>query len=241
MYENTDGGSKMLVREQKEAVRLRKRGHSYREILKRIPVAKSTLSLWLRRVGLSKRQEQRLTLKRLEAGRRGAQARRNQRVKITEEIKNQARAEILYLNLGEKELWLMGTMLYWAEGKKEKDSSSSGSVRFSNSDPFMLKLFRKWLADVCNVSEDRIIYELYVHVGHKHRLAEVQKYWSDILGIGRDKLQRVYYKRHSTRTKRAKIGNSYFGQLMICVKASTSLNRKIAGWIEGIIRYWGIV
>jgi hypothetical protein len=192
----------MLVQEQKEAISLRKKGYSYREILQKIPVAKSTLSLWLRKVGLSKRQEQRLTVKRLEAGRRGAQARKNERLKVTEEIKDRARAEISRLNIGNKELWLMGTMLYWAEGKKEKKNSHSGSVRFSNSDPFMLKLFCKWLVEVCNVPEDQLTYDLYLHESHKHRLTEILKYWTDFLGVGRKRIQKVYFKRHLTSAKR---------------------------------------
>jgi hypothetical protein len=230
-----------LTSQRNDAIRLREKGYSYREILREIPVAKSTLSLWLRKIGLSERQEQRLTMKRLEAGRRGAQARRNKRLKVTEEIKDRARSEILRLNIGKKELWLMGVMLYWAEGKKEKESSPSGSVRFSNSDPIMLKLFCKWLVEVCNVPEGQLTYDLYLHESHKHRLTEILKYWTDILGVGRKGIQKVYFKRHLTRTKRNNVGTSYFGQLMIGVRKSTYLNRKIAGWIEGINQYWGIV
>ena len=48
-----------------KAVELRRKGLSYREILQHVPVAKSTLSLWLRTVGLSRPQTQRLTEKRL--------------------------------------------------------------------------------------------------------------------------------------------------------------------------------
>ena len=58
------------------ALNLRKQGFSYSEILERIPVAKSTLSLWLREVGLSKRQKQHLTQKKLDAAWRGGQVKR---------------------------------------------------------------------------------------------------------------------------------------------------------------------
>jgi len=43
-------------KEKEKAIKLRKRGFSYSEILREIPVAKSTLSLWLRSVGLAKKQ-----------------------------------------------------------------------------------------------------------------------------------------------------------------------------------------
>ncbi|MDD3728951.1 MAG: hypothetical protein PHH50_01355 [Candidatus Pacebacteria bacterium] len=51
------------IKEKEKAIKLRKKGLSYNDILKEIPVAKSTLSLWLRDVGLSKRQRQKLTEK----------------------------------------------------------------------------------------------------------------------------------------------------------------------------------
>ena len=56
-----------------KAIELRKQGFSYREILKQVPVAKSTLSLWLYSVHLSVPQKQTLTQKKLDAARRGAE------------------------------------------------------------------------------------------------------------------------------------------------------------------------
>lgn len=46
----------MKYSEYKIAIELRKRGLSYSEILMQVPVAKSTLSIWLHSVGLSKTQ-----------------------------------------------------------------------------------------------------------------------------------------------------------------------------------------
>ena len=53
-------------REEKEkAINLRKEGKTYSEILSVVPVAKSTLSLWLHSTKLAKKQKQRITEKRL--------------------------------------------------------------------------------------------------------------------------------------------------------------------------------
>src|SRR5207247_3622548 len=46
--------------ERERAIELRRHGLSYREIRAQVPVAKSTLSLWLRQVGLANAQRQRL-------------------------------------------------------------------------------------------------------------------------------------------------------------------------------------
>jgi len=70
------------LKEKEKAIKLRKKGHSYSQILEKIPVAKSTLSLWLRSVKLAKRQKQQLTQKKLAAAFRGAMKRREQRIDI---------------------------------------------------------------------------------------------------------------------------------------------------------------
>jgi orotate phosphoribosyltransferase-like protein len=45
---------KKLVQEKEKAVELRRKGLSYKEILKQVPVAKSSLSLWLKDLPLTK-------------------------------------------------------------------------------------------------------------------------------------------------------------------------------------------
>ena len=106
-----------------KAINLRREGLSYSEILKKIPVAKSTLSLWLRSVNLTKRQNQRLTEKKLLAIKKGGQSRKNWRLLNTQQIKEQAflEAKKKIKKIDARDLWLMGIMLYWAEGSKEKE------------------------------------------------------------------------------------------------------------------------
>jgi len=74
------------IKEKERAIKLREKGFSYSEILKWIPVSKSTLSLWLKRVGLSKIQKQRLTEKKLAAALRGARAKREQKIELINKI-----------------------------------------------------------------------------------------------------------------------------------------------------------
>ena len=78
----------------KKSIFLRKKGWSYSEILRRVPVAKSTLSLWLRSVGLSKKQRQRFTEKKLLAAIRGGETRKKNRLEQTREIINNSILEI---------------------------------------------------------------------------------------------------------------------------------------------------
>lgn len=121
------------IKEKAEAIKLRKQGFSYSEILKEVPVAKSTLSLWLRSVGLAKRQKQRLTEKKLAALRRGWEVCRMKKLAQVKEIKNKAEKEVPHLS--KKDFWVAGIILYWAEGAKEKEYRRGEKVSFSNSDP----------------------------------------------------------------------------------------------------------
>src|SRR3990167_9065647 len=108
------------IQEKEKAILLRKEGFSYTEILEQVPVAKSSLSLWLRSVGLSKKQKQRLTDKKLASIKRGWAKWHQMRVDKTNEIKKESIKEIQELRVGVRDLWLIGVALYWAEGSKER-------------------------------------------------------------------------------------------------------------------------
>jgi hypothetical protein len=216
-------------KEKEKAIKLRKDGFSYSEILKQIPVAKSTLSLWLKSVGLAKEQKQKITEKRLAGALRGAMARKNQRIKLTKEIKDRARNDVERID--KKDLWLIGVSLYWAEGAKEKENGTRAGIKFSNSDPKMILLFLKWLKEIISISNSELVYELYIH--ENSDIAKAQKYWSEILSIKKN-IIRTYLKKNKIKTTRKNTGNDYYGLICLKVNKSFNLNRKVSGWIEGI-------
>jgi hypothetical protein len=219
----------LKIKEKEKAIKLRINGFSYSEILKEIPVAKSTLSLWLKSVGLAKEQKQRITEKRIAGSLRGAKARRDQRIKITKEIKDKARKEVKRIN--EKDLWLIGIALYWAEGAKEKEWGTRAGIKFSNSDPKMILFFLKWLKNTFSVGNSELVYELYIH--ETANIENAQKYWSNLLSIPEKKI-RTYFKKSKIRTTRKNTGDSYHGLITVKVNKSSNLNRMIDGWTEGI-------
>ena len=227
------------VEEKNKAIELRKNGLSYREILEKIPVAKSSLSLWLRSVGLSKKQKQRITAKRIASALRGALRRKEKRIALTKEIKDKARKEIG--KLSDRELFLIGVALYWAEGSKEKDYRPGCGVMFSNSDANMIKLYLNWLVKIIKLPMEQIYFVIYLHENHMHRISEVKDYWQKRTGFPKDNFKFMYFKKHKIHTKRKNIGENYFGLLKVTVKESSILNRKIQGWIEGIHQYSGVV
>ncbi|MFH0740073.1 MAG: hypothetical protein V1819_03350 [bacterium] len=225
------------LQEKEEAIKLRKQGLSYGEILKEVPVTKASLSLWLRDIGLTKEQKQRFVEKRLAFALKGSLKRKQTRIESTKAIKDLAIKEIGELT--EREMWLISVALYWAEGAKEKEIDGrikSGRVRLSNSDPLLVKLFLGWLLNFCGVSKSEIIFRIYLHESSRHRLMEVQKYWSKMLGLPIEYFQKISWKMAKVSTKRKNIGENYFGLVDLTVKRSTNLNRKVAGWVSGICK-----
>lgn len=220
------------LEEKETAISLRRQGLSYSEILKRIPVAKSSLSLWLKSVGLSKSQRQRLTDKKLASARRGALKKKEDRILRTMIIKGVAEKEIGKTT--ERERWLIGTALYWAEGSKEKTWRPGSGVRFINSDPAMIRFFLNWLLFTCKIQKNMLQFEIYIHDNNKHRLDDVRDYWVLKTGFSKDNFQAIYFKKNKINTKRRNIGNSYYGLLKIKVKKSSELVRKLSGWVDGI-------
>lgn len=216
----------------KEAVRLRLRGLSYTEIQNKIYISKYSLIKWLRNISLTEKQKKRLADK-SKAGRMlGNRLHREERVRRTKEIVDRAISEVKPMS--KKDLWLMGVMLYWAEGSKQKEHDPSKEVRFSNSDPAMLKVFLKWLKDCLQIDPAVVAFEIYIHETYKKSRDELSRYWSKVTDFPISKFNTIYYKKNKVHSYRKNRGEGYHGVLRISVKKSTDLNRKITGWTQGI-------
>jgi hypothetical protein len=215
-----------------KAISLRTEGFSYAEILKKIPVAKSTLSLWLRSVGLSKKQKQRLTEKKLAAMQRGALRMHENKIQRIKDIKDVARKEIA--NYISNPLWLTGLILYWSEGTKEKTWGNGMTIKFSNMDVATHRIFIKWAREFGGYSAEDFVYELYIH--ETANIEKAKKFWAGQLDIFTDSF-RIYIKRTIIKTRRKNINEGYNGVLRTCIVKSIDFNRRIAGWTEGVVEY----
>ncbi len=222
-----------------KAVSFRKLGWSYSEILKEIPVSQSTLSLWLRDISLTQSQKERLNKKEIANRALGSNALKCNRINKTKEIVELALNEIG--TISQKELWLIGIALYWAEGHKQKDYRPSTRVMFNNSDIFMLKLYIKWLEQCLKIPKSDICFEIYIHETYEKTKESLIEYWSNVTGFPASEFDKIYYKHNKVHSYRRNRGDSYFGVLRVSVIKSTDLNRKITGWIKGICKQCGIV
>lgn len=222
--------------ERQRAVSLRRKGMTYREILIRVPVAKSTLSEWLRSVGLAKSQHQRLTQKKQEGALRGAMRRKEIRLWQIEGLREGATTHVG--NISSRELWLLGIALYWAEGSKQNSRHVSTGVMFGNSDQRMLQVFRAWL-HLLQVPIADLLYELYIHENRRSDTEVFKEWWAKKMRISKSLIGRVYYKKGNPKTQRTNVGDLYHGLLRIKVRSSTTLNRQIGAWVCGIVENLG--
>lgn len=226
----------MKSTEKQLAIQLRKEGKTYSEILLKVPVAKSTLSEWLKSVQLAKPQKQRLTKKRKAASLRGSQARHNTRISEINELNSKGRLDID--KISDRELWLICIALYWAEGSKQSDNSPSTGIMFSNSDSRMIRVFLMWLTQI-DIPASAVCFELYVHESRKSDVLKFKRWWAKELGMSPSHFDRVYFKKGNPKTQRKNVADLYHGLIRIKVNSSTVLNRKISGWVHGIVASLG--
>lgn len=218
-------------KEKEEAIRMRREGKTYNEILDKVPVAKSTLAIWFKEVNLAKSQEQRMTDLRAEVQKKGAEARRENRLKEIDTSRTQGMRDVGRLTVCE--LWLVGIALHWAKGSKQSVRVPSQGVIFNNSDPKMLVVFLWWLEGL-GVSDGEISFSLYAHTNRKSDIPEFKKWWACSLGIKETLIKQVYLKQGNPKTKRSNVGDLYHGLIRIKVEKSTSLNRQAQGWFNAI-------
>jgi len=195
--------------EKQKALELRRNGYSFGEITQELGVAKSSVSLWVRDIKLTK--EQKLLLRSKHNNSEVIERRRATRLK-NERIKREAiiiEAQRTVTNLTLKELFIAGVMLYWAEGGK-----TQSVVRFSNGDPEMIKIMMVFFKKICRVPQEKFHGYIHIHPHLDNKLAEV--YWSKVSGIGLEKFYKTYRKVNpSSKNKRKSLPYGTF-DIYIC-------------------------
>lgn len=211
------------TKQKKLAEKLRKQGLSYSEIMKSVPVAKSSLSLWLRDISLNTKQRQRLEELNTIGQKAGAEARRQQKIERFEVLKKEVAEEVPKLIINP--FFVMGISLYWAEGVKEKPWNPSQCFSFANSDERLILLMRKWLNIFYGTNESQLIYRLHIHESANIDIAA--KEWAKILDVEPSQLK-VTLKKHKKSSRR--VSPKYKGLIIMNVRKSTWLNRRIELW-----------
>lgn len=211
--------------EKQKALKLRKKGESIKDIAKILGVAKSSVSVWVRDIKLTKKQLSTLSSKGILKNvieKRRARRLSNEQIK-REEIMSLAGLDIA--KISKHELRLIGLCLYWGEGSK----TNHGVASVSNSDPMVIKVMMKFFREICLVEESK--FRGYIHT-YSHLNAKVsEKYWSQVSGIPQCNFYKTYIKRSvSSKGKKDKLPYGTF-DIYVC---DTKLFLQIMGQIEKI-------
>ncbi|MFI8168159.1 helix-turn-helix domain-containing protein [Streptomyces sp. NPDC085931] len=207
---------------------LRLQGWTYDRIQAELGCSKSSISLWVR--DLPKPERKRTREEASAIARRGWEA--TLRLRDEERQRTKETAKQAVGALSPRELFLLGVGLYWAEGGKDKPYDRRENVCFVNSDPGMIEVFLAWL-DLLGVERDRLRFTVMIH--ESADVAGAERYWADLVEADRSAFNKTTLKRHNPRTVRKNTGTAYRGCLVIKVRRSADLYRRIEGSWYGIV------
>ncbi|MFF9604802.1 hypothetical protein ACF1GY_21355 [Streptomyces sp. NPDC014684] len=211
-----------------KARELRLQGWTYDRIQVALGCSKSSVSLWVRDLP---RPAPRYTPEEQQELMRAGLAHKYAAVDREREATKRAAAGSVG-ELSERDLFLTGVALYWAEGAKDKPYARRESVQFVNSDPGVIRVYLAWL-DLLGVERGRLRYRLMIHATGDAEGAK--QFWADLAGVQPDIFQRTTIKKHNPRTVRKNVGEDYRGCLVISVLQGAELYRRIDGWWRGIV------
>lgn len=209
-----------------KAINLRKKGYSIKEVSKILGIAKSTSSLWLRNIKLSKKAQDRLKKRGILGQHKSRRISRKKREQRKQKYKLWAKNRLKSLPTSKTALQTYCSILYWAEGGKFTDNR----LEFTNSDPLMIELFLKLLRKVFGVDESKLRVNVHIHEYHKD--AEQKDYWSKITNIPLEQFNKSYRKPHT----RKRIRNNYPGCVRICYYSADTA-RKIQALYQNLTDY----
>ena len=142
------------------------------------------------------------------------------------EIKNISRASLFFL----------GIALYWAEGHKRPLMRAGREISWhpislTNSDPKLVKIFLKFLKNICGIPKNRVraSLRLFKHMDEKESI----RYWVKEIGIPEENFEKTYYGISKSSMGRRPFNRLPYGVIQIRI-SDTRIFHKIMGWIEGI-------
>lgn len=218
-----------LVQEKNRAILLRKKGYSYRDILREIRVSKSSISIWLQDLPLTRQEKTYLKSRRdsnISHGRmKAAAALHSLRLQRDSLLLQEARRE--FKRNADDSFFHIGIVLYWAEGSKR-----TNGFCFTNSDSEMINLMLLWIEKFFGVSRSVMKVRLYTHRPFAHERSE--EWWSSEIGVPLSNFQKTIYKPTGLLVKKRP---NYKGCLRIELGTITRL-RKMQFWQRMLVEHY---
>lgn len=213
-----------------EAVSLRKSGQSYNQISKLLGIPKSTLSYWLSDIPESEEAKKANIGKSKQIWSKNITEFNKKR---SAEYKKKTAAEIKTYaeeigEISKKDLFYLGIGLYLAEGSKREKFK----VRFTNSDPAMVKIIMKFFSELCQIQASDI--KARIHLHNPNNYPESLEFWSKIASIPKENFWQPQFVVSKSSQGKRPFNRLPYGILHITI-SSSPLVRKIKGWSDGVM------
>lgn len=176
------------------AISLRKRGYSLKEVSEKLKIAKSTASDWLRKVDLSIKAQDRLKKKKIFGQYKGRKVLLQRRQDEIAKISKQSQNLVSKLTFDKRWAKVCCALLFWCEGSK-----ALNSLRFTNSDPILIKLFLMLLRQGFKIDEKKM--RGLVHIHQYHNDEKQKMFWSKTTGIPISQFSKSYLKQNTGNNK----------------------------------------
>lgn len=216
------------IEERIKVQELRRRGFSYGEIQKVVPVQKSTLSGWCRDIILTNIQVARLARNKALGANKGRLigARRQQakRLKQIQELLEKGRGEVGHLSARDR--FIAGISLYVAEGTK-----TDKACNFSNSDVRLIKFMAQWFREFCRVPEHKLRGSIWIHEGLD--VSKAIGFWSKTVKIPHTQFYKTYVAKNKKDSNKIRKNLHEYGVFSIRF-SDAKIHRKMMGWIAGV-------
>lgn len=211
-----------MRKDKQEAIKLRFEEKSYNEISRLLNIPKSTLHCWLKDDFKSK-EIRNLLQKRNVATKEHIHLMNTARLAKLEKLRNDFRIQAVseFSLLKNNPLFLSAINLYWGEGDKILKNSI---VRLINTDYRIVKIFKKFLVEVCNVPEEKIKLCLFIYPDLQDD--KCKSFWSEMIGIPLNqfgKTQTIIGKNKARRTLNGICSVQVY---------SRGLKEKVIKWID---------
>lgn len=177
---------------------MRQQGESINAIAAKIGLAKSTVSLWVRKVDLPAEIKLDLKDRQLKFWKQGHAAIRRRRL-FDQQERQKSTALVIQriLKKPSKDLFQLFTaLLYWCEGAK-----NASALKFANSDPRLVESFLETLRKGFTINESKLRALVHLHEYHDER--KQLSYWSNLTKIPLKQFHKSYLKPNTGKRKKS--------------------------------------
>lgn len=201
-------------------------GLSIKTIAKKVGVAASSVSLWVRDIQLTEEQEAVLLAKnsryynQVNGGSGQSAKARKKRREYQEEGRQLAIRNI------DKHLFPFGCAIFWAEGTKDKNR-----LQVSNTDPDLLQIWKEFLSTYFVIDISDISIKIQCHLGNGKTQDEIENYWLETLKLPSSCLRKTHIVYNHVSSKRYKKNKHPYGVCAINIH-STQFSQQVFGAIK---------